>query len=641
VNGRYDGGEENLSGEAAAGLAVLQAATLGDPAITIAVLDGPVDLAHPCFAGAELTEVATLTGGAAQPGGSATAHGTHIASVLFGQPGSAVPGIAPRCRGLLLPVFADGESGAAVSCSQVDLARAITQAVAAGAHVINISGGEINPAGAATPLLAKAVQLCADHNILIVAAAGNEGCECLHVPAALPAVLAVGAMDAAGVPLDFSNWGAAYQIQGILAPGAAVLGATAGGGTAPAAGTSYATPLVAGAAALLLSLQRQQGRQPDPQAVRKVLLQTANPCDGAVARNCNRYLRGRLNPAGALQQVRADWPTSLPTRTPTRREDMTSSEAGDPAAGAVAFAADSAPTAAAPPPLAPVGIQAAAQPGVRPSQVRPAQAESGGPVFALGTLGYDFGADARRDWFVSVMRESGAVPEQADKLLDYFDNGLRGGTRPEDRRDYAASSVIWTLNLDATPIYAVVPAGPFADTAYLRLRQYLRDQLAAAAKIDATRVAVPGVVDGSITLRSGQVVPVIVPELRGMEQIKALPEGNNEAQKKEYAGANDLQSRLFYELRNLGVAPQERALNAIATYSILAVRTALTGHEIESVRAEKTPVARPGSDCWDVVVTTFVADKVYEAAKKVFRQTVDVSDVVPVFLGAPRIYSTM
>ena len=52
-------------------------------------------------------------------------------------------------------------------------------------------------------------------------------------------------------------------------------------------------------------------------------------------------------------------------------------------------------------------------------------------------------------------------------------------------------------------------------------------------------------------------------------------------------------------------------------------------------------MARPGSDCWDVVVTTFVADKVYESAKRVFRQTVDVSDVVPVFLGQPRSYSTM
>jgi hypothetical protein len=35
----------------------------GDGRITIAVLDGPVDLAHPCFAGARLTELQTLAAG--------------------------------------------------------------------------------------------------------------------------------------------------------------------------------------------------------------------------------------------------------------------------------------------------------------------------------------------------------------------------------------------------------------------------------------------------------------------------------------------------------------------------------------------------------------------------------------------------
>ena len=92
-----------------------------------------------------------------------------------------------------------------------------------------------------------------------VAAAGNNGCDCLHVPAALPAVLAVGAMDAHGHPLEFSNWGKAYQTQGILAPGKDITGAKSGGGTVQLSGTSFATPIVAGVAALLLSLQVQRG----------------------------------------------------------------------------------------------------------------------------------------------------------------------------------------------------------------------------------------------------------------------------------------------------------------------------------------------------------------------------------------------
>ncbi|HAA27596.1 MAG TPA: peptidase S8, partial [Cyanobacteria bacterium UBA8553] len=73
---------------------------------------------------------------------------------------------------------------------------------------------------------------------------------------------------AEGIPLDFSNWGDRYQTQGILAPGENILGAIPGGGAIANSGTSYATPIVAGIAALLLSLQLKQGQKPDPKAVR-------------------------------------------------------------------------------------------------------------------------------------------------------------------------------------------------------------------------------------------------------------------------------------------------------------------------------------------------------------------------------------
>src|SRR5436305_1762547 len=81
---------------------------------------------------------------------------------------------------------------------------------------------------------------------IIVAAAGNEGCECLHVPAALPSVLAVGAMDSQGKPLESSNWGGPYRQQGILAPGERIAGALPGGGVGYKSGTSSATAIVSG-----------------------------------------------------------------------------------------------------------------------------------------------------------------------------------------------------------------------------------------------------------------------------------------------------------------------------------------------------------------------------------------------------------
>ena len=193
-------------------------------------------------------------------------------SIIFGQPDSPVPGIAPHCRGLIIPVFADDR----LRLSQLDLARAIEQAVNAGANIINVSAGQLTDEGEADTWLEKSVQLCQEKNVLLIAATGNDGCECLHVPASLPTVLAVGAMDNEGRPVNFSNWGDAYQKQGILAPGKDILGAKPGGGTTHLSGTSFATPIVSGVAALLLSLQLKRGEKPDPHGVREAILKKSS-----------------------------------------------------------------------------------------------------------------------------------------------------------------------------------------------------------------------------------------------------------------------------------------------------------------------------------------------------------------------------
>jgi subtilisin family serine protease len=187
------------------GLGPGQSAMLGDPGICVAVLDGPVDLSHPCFAGANVRRLDTLVQDPAGPG-PMSVHGTHVTSLIFGQPGSPVTGIAPRCRGLIAPVFRDFDER---RLSQLDLARAIEQAVQEGAHVINISGGQQAPEGQAEGMLERALRLCEDNNVLVVAAVGNDGCPCLHVPAAVPSVLGAGALGADGKPLETSNWGEA------------------------------------------------------------------------------------------------------------------------------------------------------------------------------------------------------------------------------------------------------------------------------------------------------------------------------------------------------------------------------------------------------------------------------------------------
>ncbi|WP_406445534.1 S8 family serine peptidase, partial [Streptomyces sp. NBC_00631] len=171
------------------GLEAPQEELLGSTEVCVAILDGPVELSHPCFEGADLTRIDTLVTQA--PGaGPMSLHGTLVTSLIFGQPGTGVTGIAPRCRGLLLPVFRDGDEA---RVPQLDLARAIERAVQEGAHIINVSGGERVPDGQPDELLGRALRLCAEQGVLVVAAAGNDGCDCLQVPAAVPSVLAVGA----------------------------------------------------------------------------------------------------------------------------------------------------------------------------------------------------------------------------------------------------------------------------------------------------------------------------------------------------------------------------------------------------------------------------------------------------------------
>jgi subtilisin family serine protease len=170
--------------------------------VCVAALDGPVDRDHPCFAGVDLMPIGTLANGQMTTGGRSR-HGIHVASVNFGRHDGTVLGLAPGCRGLIVPTVSDEEG----KLSQLDRSRAIDQAVEAGANIINVGGGQKVADGQADDLLVRAIQQARDRNVLIVVAAGNDGCACLHAPAAQPEVLAVRAGDVAGCPLALSVWG--------------------------------------------------------------------------------------------------------------------------------------------------------------------------------------------------------------------------------------------------------------------------------------------------------------------------------------------------------------------------------------------------------------------------------------------------
>ena len=112
-------------------------------AVTVAVLDGPVDRDHPCLAAADVRVPDGVDPQVAAPGMRLSTHGTHVTSVLFGQNGSAVAGVCPQARGLIIPVY-QASTGRA---PQLDIARAIEIAIAEGADIINFSGGQYTDTG--------------------------------------------------------------------------------------------------------------------------------------------------------------------------------------------------------------------------------------------------------------------------------------------------------------------------------------------------------------------------------------------------------------------------------------------------------------------------------------------------------------
>jgi cyanobactin maturation PatA/PatG family protease len=247
-------------------------------------------------------------------------------------------------------------------------------------------------------------------------------------------------------------------------------------------------------------------------------------------------------------------------------------------------------------------------------------------VYALGELGYDFGTQARGDSFTQAM-------PAGMSLLDYI-----------EQNPWEAQSLIWTLNLDATPIYAIVPSGSYANIAYDRLRSFLADT-------NVERVSIPGYIGGSVRLMSGQVVPVIIPEVRGLYSwsVSALVSSVTAATLPAAVTTDQVRNRIedyvnrvYYDYRNLGVTPKERALNFSATNAFQASTAIASATSealvLDTISVEKSPICRPDSDCYDVKLIFFDPEN-NQRANRVYRFTIDVSEVIPVTIGQVRSWS--
>lgn len=249
--------------------------------MTVAIVDTGVsphrDLRNNLLSGTDV-----ITGGNGQI--DTNSHGTSMAGLAaaHGDGDHGALGIAPQSK--ILPVQIAGQDG---RDTPNDVARGIQFAIDRQVDVVSVSY-----TGAPSTTLRIAVDRAVKEDIVVVAGVGNRP-ESLSVgfPAAYDGVLAVGAVGRDGEHAELSVTGEAVAI---AAPGVDIYSTSTNNNYSKGSGTSAATAIVAGAAALVRS------KYPELSAREVVHRLTATATDKGAPGRDEQYGYGVLNLVAAL-----------------------------------------------------------------------------------------------------------------------------------------------------------------------------------------------------------------------------------------------------------------------------------------------------------------------------------------------------
>jgi membrane-anchored mycosin MYCP len=267
--------------------------------VTVAVVDSGVDADHPQLRGKVLRGEDFFLVGSLPGNFDCVSHGTAVASIIAASPAPGVGfrGVAPEAR--ILPVrITDRElsdNGEATPINPDVVGQGIRYAADNGAKVINLSlsgHGDYRAVG-------DAVAYAQSKDVLVVAAVGNRADQGAlpSFPAAYDGVLGVGSLTIGGERAGGSQTGPYVDI---MAPGEDVLAATRAGGHDYWAGTSFASPFVAGVAALVRSAWPKLTA---PEVAERILA-TADPAPGG--RDSAAYGAGIVDPYRAVTEDLSD-----------------------------------------------------------------------------------------------------------------------------------------------------------------------------------------------------------------------------------------------------------------------------------------------------------------------------------------------
>jgi subtilisin family serine protease len=214
-------------------------------------------------------------------------HGTKMAGVAgaIGNNGVGIAGVAWKSP--IMPIRAADRKGRATSAS---IAKGIVWAVDHGARVVNVSmDGVVHNAA-----IREAAEHAFKHGALVVAPSGN--CGCMDSSAETPFILSVAATDENDRVIPSSTSGAFVDL---AAPGENILATTLFSMYGGESGTSMASAVVAGVAALMFSVNPEL----TPAAAAGLLQKTAVHPAGT-GRDA-RYGHGRVDAFAAVSAAMA------------------------------------------------------------------------------------------------------------------------------------------------------------------------------------------------------------------------------------------------------------------------------------------------------------------------------------------------
>lgn len=185
-------------------------------------------------------------------------HGTHVAGIVAAERGNGIgiDGVADNVRIMAVRAVPDGDE------RDKDVANAIRYAVDNGAQIINMSfGKDYSPNEA---YVHEAIEYAASKGVLLVHAAGNDGADIDENNNFPNDKFGQGGDWSHWLEIGASSWGAEGNFVGdfsnygkktvdVFAPGVAIYSTTPDNQYEDAQGTSMASPVVTGVAAMLLS----------------------------------------------------------------------------------------------------------------------------------------------------------------------------------------------------------------------------------------------------------------------------------------------------------------------------------------------------------------------------------------------------